>query len=77
MRVPISILFICGIIMAIAGVCPPENPNNWVRLYAQEPAGETGGQKSDMAREYYDLGCSALKDKQYEKARDFFIKSPG
>jgi len=65
MRTIKTILLICGIIVAMTSTL----------LYAQKPSGQAEGQKSDMAREYYDLGCGALKDKQYEKARDFFMQS--
>lgn len=51
---------------------PPKEPtpDNPVK---PKPAIDT--EKLDAAREFYGLGLAAFKEKQYEKARDLFIKA--
>ncbi|MBI5779306.1 MAG: hypothetical protein HZA49_07610 [Planctomycetes bacterium] len=46
--------------------------NNAFKVYSQDM---TDQQKEQTAKEFYDAGLGALKDKKYDTARDFFLKS--
>ena len=65
------IIFIA--IYAVVSEVPPNNTTTGESDKSDDK--KTDPQKIEAAQEFYNIGLDAFKEKQYEKARDLFIKA--